>query len=122
MKMKIIKEIKFSDDEWNKVLRRSAKKGMLPASYIRDQAVNGKIMVADISVGNSELFNSESRLYWDINRIAKEVNTIKNVTEENVRGIEACMDFLEDIVTNKLRPFAFREAENTWRWSNMFRQ
>ena len=47
MEKKIRKEIKYSSDEWDKVIELSAKSGQLPAAYIRDQALNIKISVND---------------------------------------------------------------------------
>ena len=47
-KGKIRKEVKFSTEEWNKVVELSAKSGKLPAAYIRDQALNIKIKVIDV--------------------------------------------------------------------------
>ena len=47
MEKKIRKEIKYSSDEWSKVIELSAKSGKLPAAYIRDQALNIKISVID---------------------------------------------------------------------------
>ena len=42
MEKKIRKEIKYSSDEWSKVIELSAKSGKLNADYIRDQALNIK--------------------------------------------------------------------------------
>ena len=39
MEKKIRREIKYSSDEWDKVIELSAKSGKLPAAYIRDQAL-----------------------------------------------------------------------------------
>ena len=39
MEKKIRREIKYSSDEWEKVIELSAKSGKLPAAYIRDQAL-----------------------------------------------------------------------------------
>ena len=39
MEKKIRKEIKYSSDEWDKVIELSAKSGKLPAAYIRDKAL-----------------------------------------------------------------------------------
>lgn len=47
MEKKIRKEIKYSSDEWSKVIELSAKSGKLPAAYIRDKALNIKISVID---------------------------------------------------------------------------
>ena len=39
MEKKIRREIKYSSDEWSKVIELSAKSGKLPAAYIRDKAL-----------------------------------------------------------------------------------
>lgn len=42
MKRKIRKEVKYSHDEWDKVIAFAKESGKLPAAYIREKAVNGK--------------------------------------------------------------------------------
>lgn len=43
-KGKIIKEVKFSPDEWDRIITLSKKYKKLPAAYIREKAVDGKIL------------------------------------------------------------------------------
>ena len=79
MDKKIRKEIKYSSDEWSKVIELSAKSGKLPAAYIRDKALNIKISVIDYLNHHRRDRDERFRLSNKMNDIAKIVNTEKAI-------------------------------------------
>ena len=111
---KIIKEVKFYPDEWNRVMELSKKHKKLPAAYIREQAVDGKIMRPNLDDSIDELLGDENRAVTDINRIAKTVNTEKAVLANDVEEIERTIVFLEEFMKNRLKPFVFYEVTSHW--------
>lgn len=113
-KGKIIKEVKFYPDEWDRVMELSKKHKKLPAAYIREQAVDGKILKSNLDDYIDELLNDENRAVTDINRIAKTVNTEKAVYANDVEEIEKTIVFLEEFMKNRLKPFVFHEVTSLW--------
>ncbi len=113
-KGKIIKEVKFYPDEWNRVIALSKKHKKLPAAYIREQAVDGEIMKPNLDDSIDELLGDENKALFDINRIAKTVNTEKSVYLKDVIEIEKTILFLDDLMNNKLKPFVFKEVISLW--------
>ena len=73
MEKKIRKEIKYSSDEWSKVIELSAKSGKLPAAYIRDKALNIKISVIDYLNHHPRDKDERFRLSDKMNDIAKKI-------------------------------------------------
>ena len=69
MEKKIRKEIKYSSDEWSKVIELSAKSGKLPAAYIRDKALNIKISVIDYL--NHHPRDQDERFWTIVNKVDK---------------------------------------------------
>lgn len=116
-KGKYIKEVKYSPDEWNKVMKLSKQSRKLPAAYIRQQAVEGKILRCFDSKNADERVNKEDSAIADINNVAKTVNIEKAVYANDVKEIETAIDRLGDMVENDLEEFEYTELENLWLWS-----
>lgn len=114
MKRKIRKEVKYSLDEWNKVIAFAKESGKLPAAYIREKAVNGKILWCDILESTQNYIVPEDTAIVDINKVAKTVNMNKAILAQDVKEVEKAIEFLEDMVLNRLTPFVFKEVEKSW--------
>lgn len=114
MKNKIRKEVKYSPDEWNKVIAFAKESGKLPAAYIREKAVNGKILWCDILESSQNYIVTEDTAIMDINKVAKNVNTEKAVYSRDVEEVERAICILEDMVNNHLHPFIFKEVTKSW--------
>ena len=78
-KGKIRKEIKYSNEEWDKVVEFSAKSGKLPAAYIRDQALNIKIKIEDVFNTDYTVPDMRNKFHREMNEVAKTVNISKAV-------------------------------------------
>jgi len=113
-KGKIIKEVKFSPEEWEHILKLSKKYKKLPAPYIREKAVDGQILQSNLYELLYEFDDTDNKTFYDINKIAKTVNTEKLVYESDVIEIEKVISAFEDFVHNKLKPFTFREVTFSW--------
>lgn len=114
-KGKTIKEVKFYPEEWDRIMELSKKYNKLPAAYIREKAVDGKILNTDYFVMLCESGNSEDvKASYDINKIAKTVNTEKTIFAKDVIELERTIRSLEDFVHNGLLPFTYREVTFSW--------
>ena len=111
MEKKIRKEIKYSSDEWSKVIELSAKSGKLPAAYIRDQALNIKISVIDYLNHHPRDQDERFRLSNKMNDIAKNVNTEKVIYGKDVEEAERVINDLGEFVRNGIIPLPLREVE-----------
>lgn len=109
-KTKIRKEVKYSSAEWNKVCKLAKESGILPAAYIRDRAVNGKIIKVDCHSFGDDYRKKENAVYWGINEVAKTVNTEKEVFLKDVEDVEKVIDDLGELAENGLRPFSMTEV------------
>ena len=115
-KGKIIKEVKFSPDEWDRIITLSKKYKKLPAAYIREKAVDGKILKPNLwdIIYNSDDDNDERKVIADINGITKTVNTEKSIFLTDVVNVEKAILSLEDYVHNRLKHFTFQEVDFAW--------
>lgn len=111
IKRTICKEVKFSDEEWSRVLNKSEKCGMFPAVYIRNKALNGKILFCDLSDESMDVNQSVNEPILVLNKVAKTVNTEKRVFRKDVEEAERAIATLGDIAENMLAPFQFKEIE-----------
>ncbi len=110
-KRNVCKEVKFSNEEWSRVLSKAKKCGMLPAVYIRNKALNGKILFCDFSNESMDVNHSVDEPILALNKVAKTVNTEKCVFRKDVEEAERAITMLGDITENMLVPFSFREIE-----------
>ncbi len=110
-KRTICKEVKFSDEEWSRVLSKAKKSGMLPAVFIRNKALDGKILSCDLSDEGVDVNYSVNEPILVLNKVAKTVNTEKCVFRKDVEEAERAIATLGDIAKNMLVPFSFREIE-----------
>ena len=111
IKRTICKEVKFSNEEWSRVLSKAEKCGMLPAVYIRNKALNGKILFCDLSDESIDVNQSVNEPILVLNKVAKTANTEKCVFRKDVEEAKKAVAMLGDIAGNMLVPFSFREIE-----------
>lgn len=84
---------------------------MLPAAYIRDRAVNGKIIKVDCHSFGDDFRKKRDAIFCGINEIAKTVNTEKEVFLKDVEDVEKVIDDLGELAENGLRPFSMTEVD-----------
>ena len=110
-KRTVCKEVKFSNEEWSRVLSKAKKCGMLPAVYIRNKALNGKILFCDLSDESIDVNHSVDETLLALNKVAKTVNTEKCVFRKDVEEAEKAIAMLGNIAENMLASFQFKEIE-----------
>ena len=110
-KRNVCKEVKFSNEEWSRVLSKAKKCGMLPAVYIRNRVLYGKILFCNLSDESVDVNYSVNEPILVLNKVAKTVNTEKCVFLKDVEEAEKAIAMLGDIAENMLVPFSFREIE-----------
>ena len=110
MEKKIRKEIKYSDEEWNKVTELSAKSGKLPASYIRDQALNIKIKIIDYLSPDDGVPGMRNKFHREMNEVAKAVNISKAVYAKDVEDAERIINEMGEFARNDLKAISMREV------------
>ena len=108
-KRNVCKEVKFSNEEWSKVLNKAEKCGMLPAVYIRSKSLDAKIFYCKLSDGSVDVNYSVNEPILILNKVAKTVNTEKCVFRKDVDEAEKAVAMLGDIAENMLVPFTFEE-------------
>ena len=109
-KGKIRKEVKFSTEEWNKVVELSAKCGKLPAAYIRDQALNIKIKVIDVFSPDDGVVDIRNKFHREMNEVAKTVNISKAVYAKDVEDVECIINEMGEFARNDLKTISMREV------------
>ena len=110
MEKKIRKEIKYSDEEWIKVTELSAKSGKLPASYIRDQALNIKIKIIDYLSPDDGVPGMRNKFHREMNEVAKAVNISKAVFAKDVEDVEKIINEMGEFAHNGLHTILMREV------------
>lgn len=108
-KYTVRKEVKYSNDEWSRVLELSSKCGKLPAVYIREQALNIKIKKLD-STQFDHTSGKRNRLNLEMNDVAKTVNSNKAVFAKDVEDAERIINDLGKLANNGLSPIIMREV------------
>lgn len=109
-KGKIRKEIKYSNEEWNKIVELSAKSGKLPAAYIRDQALNIKIKIIDYLSPDDGVPGMRNKFYREMNEVAKTVNISKVVYAKDVEDVEKIINEMGEFARNDLKTISMREV------------
>lgn len=110
MEKKIRKEIKYSEEEWNKVVELSAKSGKLPAAYIRDQALNIKIKIIDYLSPDDGVPGMRNKFHHEMNEVAKTVNISKAVYAKDVEDVENIINEMGEFAHNGLHTILMREV------------
>lgn len=110
MGKKIRKEIKYNDEEWNKVIELSAKSGKLPAAYIRDQALNIKIKIIDYLSPDDGVPDMRNKFHREMNDVAKTVNINKAVFAKDVEDVERIINEMGEFARNDLKAISMREV------------
>ena len=107
MEKKIRKEIKYSEEEWSKIVELSAKSGKLPASYIRDQALNIKIKIIDYLSPDDGVPGMRNKFHREMNEVAKTVNISKSVFAKDVEKI---INEMGEFARNDLKAISMHEV------------
>ena len=110
MEKKIRKEIKYSNEEWNKVVELSAKSGKPPAAYIRDQALNIKIKIIDYLSPDDGVTGMRNKFHREMNEVAKTVNISKVVYAKDVEDVENIINEMGEFAHNGLHTILMREV------------
>lgn len=93
-KRNIEKHIRFSEKEDDILKKKAAKSKMSVCEYIRRMAMNGKIHRYDLLSLHDDLI-SFRMVGTELNAIAKETNTHRNISEKNINALNTQLDFLE---------------------------
>ena len=72
------KEVTFTPEEWELVVRRAASVSLKPATFIRRISVNGSITMTNFTEV-SQLLNGIRIIGSNINQLAKKANEINSV-------------------------------------------
>lgn len=104
------KEIKYSNEEWNKVIELSAKSGKLPATYIRDQALNIKIKIEDVFNTDYTVPDMRNKFHREMNEVAKTVNISKAVFAKDAEDVERIINEMGEFARNNLKAISMREV------------
>ena len=110
MEKKIRKEIKYSDEEWNKVVELSAKSKKIPAAYIRNQALNIKIKIIDYLSPDDGVTGMRNKFHREMNEVAKTVNITKAVFAKDVEDAERIINEIGEFARNDLKAISMREV------------
>lgn len=110
MERKIRKEIKYSNEEWNKVVELSAKSEKLSAAYIRDQALNIKIKIEDVFNTDYTVPDMRNKFHREMNEVAKTVNIRKAVFAKDVEDVERIINEMGEFACNNLKAISMREV------------
>ncbi len=93
-KRNIEKHIRLIEKE-DDILRRNAEKlNVSVCEYIRRTAVNGKILRYDLLSLHDDLI-SFRMVGTELNAIAKEINTHRKISENDISALNTQLDFLE---------------------------
>lgn len=110
MEKKIRKEIKYSEEEWSKIVELSAKSGKLPAAYIRDQALNIKIKIIDYLSPDDGVPGMRNKFHREMNEVAKTVNISKAVYAKDVEDAERIINEMGEFARNDLKAISMCEV------------
>ena len=97
----IEKHIRLSEKEDDILRRKAGKSNVSVCEYIRRTAVNGKILWYDLLSLHDNLI-SFRMVGTELNSIAKEINTYRTISENNMKALNTQLDFLESY-TEKFR-------------------
>ncbi|MGN1089226.1 MAG: plasmid mobilization protein [Huintestinicola sp.] len=109
----IEKHIRLSEKEDDILRRKAEKSNVSVCEYIRRMVVNGEILWYDLLSLHDNLIGFRM-VGTELNAIAKEVNTYRNISEKNINALKIQLDLLEKF-TGKFRipiPEIVGEGEN----------
>lgn len=99
----IEKHIRFTEDEYNIISRRSAELGMRTGTYIRTIAVQGTIKVFPLKELN-DVHRALNRIGVNLNQIATVANSTGSIYQKDMEDVLAEMKQLRVIVEDWLEP------------------
>jgi hypothetical protein len=90
----IEKHIRLNEKKDDILRRKAAKSNVSICEYIRRMAVNGNILKYDILSLHDDLI-SFRMVGNELNAIAKEINTYRTISENDISALNTQLDFLE---------------------------
>ena len=93
-KRNIEKHIRLSEKEDDILKKKAAKDKVSVCEYIRRTALNGKILRYDLLSLHDNLI-SFRMVGTELNAIAKEINTHRKISENDISALTTQLDFLE---------------------------
>lgn len=90
----IEKHIRLSEKEDDILRRKAGKSNVSVCEYIRRMAVNGEILKYDLLSLHDDLI-SFRMVGTELNAIAKEINTQRKISDQNINTLNTQLDFLE---------------------------
>ena len=109
----IEKHIRLSEKEDDILRRKAGKSNVSVCEYIRRMAVNGEILKYDLLSLHDDLICFRM-VGTELNAIAKEINTQRKISDQNINTLNTQLDFLESY-TERFRiptPEIVGEGEN----------
>ena len=90
----IEKHIRLSEKEDDILRRKAGKSNVSVCEYIRRMAVNGEILKYDLLSLHDDLICFRM-VGTELNAIAKEINTQRKISDQNINTLNTQLDFLE---------------------------
>lgn len=109
MKRTVIKEVRYSEDEWKRILELSGKCGKRPAVYIRDKALNNKILKCELAQVMQGFNNHIHYSGYDFNNLARTVNENKEVFLKDVEDLREYVDEITKDIYEDIPALEFKE-------------
>ena len=82
----------------------------MPASYIRDQALNIKIKIIDYLSPDDGVPGMRNKFHCEMNEVAKTVNISKAVYAKDVEDAERIINEMGEFARNDLKAISMREV------------
>lgn len=101
------KEIKYSPEEWNRVLQNAAKANMKSGTYVRWISVHGEMKLYD-AVAVEKLSLAINRYGNNLNQIAMVVNSSGSVYKADIDKLTADVKNLQRIIEDKLEVLEYK--------------
>lgn len=108
-KRNIEKHIKFNQDEYDIVTRKSEKLGMRAGAYIRTISVQGSVKVFNLKE-LSDVYRVMNRIGTNLNQIAAVVNSSGGVFQKDMEDVLEEMRKLRIIMEDWLSPLKSEEV------------
>lgn len=108
-KKTICKSVRYSAEEYMKLKSLAEKSGKFPSAYIRDKALNTKILTCDTSESMRDYHRGINEFINDINDIARTVNTEKRIYNSDIEDLKKAVSGVESLIDESLKPLVFKE-------------
>ena len=81
------KEVTYSPEEWEEVVKRAASLSMKPATYIKNMSLKGEINVYNYT-DLTNLLNGLRIIGGNINQLAKKANEINSIYADDYKKLK----------------------------------